>query len=51
MVNPNVITSIQHTHTHLLLSENRKDAGGGMRAPWSCSVSENDGLKAKQRKI
>jgi hypothetical protein len=36
------------THTHLLLFENGKHTGGGMRAPWSCPVSENDGVKAEQ---
>jgi hypothetical protein len=40
-----------YTHTHLLLSENGKDAGGGMRAPWSCPVSDKDGVKARQRKF
>ena len=42
MANPDVITP---THT---LSENGKDAGEGMRAPWRGLVSENDGVKAKQ---
>jgi hypothetical protein len=35
------------THAHLLFYENAKD-GGGIRASWSCPVSENDGVKAKQ---